>query len=300
MRSSIRSSMWDSCNEEVCLFIMMHIHGSLCLFIIILMHDEVCLFAMPLFAVHHSVSITLPLPAAAVMLFHHILSIYGTSFVMYRGVNGAEMMLTICGSELTNPFLQLRWFLRESNHHRTWYSELNIVVFVVLFTVTRVGIGTWFITIYMQHPRPDLAAKLGSVLFYLVSMLFWFHIVRYALKHFKTVYCEWGAPQTDDDDEHRPSVPLSSDTLVWGATEPTTDDAILDNNVDTDACDWEATQLKTDDKVGLSAQQSPDMTLANNVATDAEHSASLHWVKWRQWSIWTELCVVMQLFIVDV
>ena len=240
---------------------------------------------------------TCPLPAAAVMLFHHILSIYGTSFVMYRGMNGAEMMLTICGSELTNPFLQLRWFLRETNHHKTWYSELNIAAFVLLFTVSRVGIGTWFITIYVQHPRPDLTAKLGSVMFYLVSMLFWFHIVRYALKHFNAVYFEWGATQVNmDDDERSPSVPPSSDTLAWSATEPKTDDMILDNGVDTNKIDWGETEGTTDDKLILSVQQSSDTMLANGIATDAEHSAALQWEKMAASAHLDGVVCIMQLF----
>ena len=114
-------------------------------------------------------------------------------------------------------------------------------------------------------------------MFYLVSMLFWFHIVRYALKHFKAVYFEWGETQVvkTDDDERSPSVPPSSDTLAWSATEPKTDDTILDNGVDTNTYDWVATERKTDDKLILSAQQSSDTMLANGIATDAEHSAAL-------------------------
>ena len=144
------------------------------------------------------------------MLFHHILSIYGTSFVLYRGLNGAELMATICGSEMTNPFLQVRWFLHESNHHRTWYGEVNTVIFILLFTVTRVCVGTWFIIIYIQHPRPDLAAKLGSMSFYIVSIVFWVHIVRYALKHFKSVYQDWQTMQLKTDDEMTAPVIQSS------------------------------------------------------------------------------------------
>lgn len=152
----------------------------------------------------------LALSAAAVMLFHHILSIYGTSFVLYRGLNGAELMATICGSEMTNPFLQVRWFLHESNHHRTWYGEVNTVIFILLFTVTRVCVGTWFIIIYIQHPRPDLAAKLGSMSFYIISIVFWVHIVRYALKHFKSVYQDWQTMQLKTDDEMTAPVIQSS------------------------------------------------------------------------------------------
>lgn len=164
------------------------------------LHTMVCVICMSYF-IYDLIWSVIFQTEAAVMLLHHILSIYGTSFVLYRGLNGAEMMATICGSEITNPFLQLRWFLHESNQHRTWYGELNTVFFILLFTATRVCVGTWFISIYLHHPRPDLAAKIGSFSFYAISMVFWVHIMRYAIKHFKSLYNNWETPELKADDE---------------------------------------------------------------------------------------------------
>ena len=135
------------------------------------------------------------------MLLHHVLSIYGTSFVLYRGVNGAELMATLGGSEITNPFLQARWFLRETDQHRTWYAECNNVIFILVFTVTRVCVGTWFISIYLRHPGPDLASKIGSFAFYTVSMALWVQIVRYAVRHFcKFLYNVQETPEVTAED----------------------------------------------------------------------------------------------------
>ena len=135
------------------------------------------------------------------MLLHHVLSIYGTSFVLYRGVNGAELMATLGGSEITNPFLQARWFLRETDHHQTWYAECNNVIFILLFTGTRVCVGTWFISIYLRHPSPDLASKIGSFAFYVISMVLWVQIVRYAVRHFfKLLYTGQETPEVKAQD----------------------------------------------------------------------------------------------------
>ena len=141
------------------------------------------------------------LSSGTVMLLHHVLSIYGTSFVLYRGVNGAELMATLGGSEITNPFLQARWFLRETDQHRTWYAECNNVIFILVFTVTRVCVGTWFISIYLRHPGPDLASKIGSFAFYTVSMALWVQIVRYAVRHFcKFLYNVQETPEVTAED----------------------------------------------------------------------------------------------------
>ena len=59
------------------------------------------------------------------MLLHHSLSIFGMTWTLCAGKYGTEMMATIAGSEVTNPLLQLRWFLRETGRKDTRLSEVS-------------------------------------------------------------------------------------------------------------------------------------------------------------------------------
>lgn len=124
----------------------------------------------------------------AVMLLHHALSILGNTLIIYLNVSGTEMMAAIFGSELTNPFLQLRWFLREAGNHKTWYGELNDAVFMLLFFCLRIVVGSNLLYWFLLHPRPRRLVKLGGLMHYLVGWAFFFMIARYALRKYKKLY----------------------------------------------------------------------------------------------------------------
>ena len=125
------------------------------------------------------------------MMFHHVLSIFGQALVVFRGFNGAEMMAVLFGSEISNPSLQLRWFLRESGLRGTLAAEVNDHVFVLTFGFWRLGIGTVLLYCTWTHPRPDLIAKLGGVTIYLLGWVFWLSIMQFVVKKYKKYYKYW-------------------------------------------------------------------------------------------------------------
>ena len=125
------------------------------------------------------------------MIFHHLLSIYGQLLVLLRGRNGTEMMATIWGSELTNPFLQTRWFLRETERHTTWYAEIVDQIFMIMFTIVRIFIGGALLYCELTHPRPDWVAKAGGATMYALSWLFWIMIINYAIRKYTKMYKSW-------------------------------------------------------------------------------------------------------------
>ncbi|ELU08327.1 hypothetical protein CAPTEDRAFT_195114 [Capitella teleta] len=118
------------------------------------------------------------------MLFHHALSITGALIVLVRGTCGTEMIATIFGSEFTNPLLQLRWFLKQSRLHATWFAEIVDAAFVIIFGVMRILIGSILLYVEWTHPRPDMVAKIGGTAIYLVGWVFWYAIVRYAIRKY--------------------------------------------------------------------------------------------------------------------
>ena len=126
--------------------------------------------------------------AGMLMLTHHAISIFGNWLVLYRDINGTEMIATIFGSELTNPLLQARWFLRETGQQNTWYGELNDGCFILLFGLLRIVIASNLIYSYLNHPRPDWIARTGGTLFYIISWVFWLFIFRYAFRKYSKIY----------------------------------------------------------------------------------------------------------------
>jgi len=124
--------------------------------------------------------------AGAVMIFHHMLSIFGNGFVLYRGINGTELIATLFGTEITNPLLQLRWFLRYSGVSARSPTVATTVdfSFIILFTVMRIGIGSVLLCCYLQHPAPDWIARFAAFIIYGLGWVFWFAIVRYAVRKY--------------------------------------------------------------------------------------------------------------------
>lgn len=114
------------------------------------------------------------------MFVHHGLSIFGTFLVLYRGTNGTEMMATIFGAELTNPLLQLRWFLRELGYRNTTLTIANDMIFISLFTFLRIFVASFLLYSHWTHPCPDYIARLGGLAIYLVGWIFWVQIMLYA------------------------------------------------------------------------------------------------------------------------
>jgi len=120
------------------------------------------------------------------MIFHHLLSISGIGFVLYRGINGTELMATLFGSEITNPILQLRWFLRYTGVSIRAPTVAMTVdfCFLILFTVMRIGIGSFLLYCYLRHPRPDWVARFASLVIYGLGWVFWYFIVCYAIRKY--------------------------------------------------------------------------------------------------------------------
>lgn len=119
------------------------------------------------------------------MLFHHALTMFGETIVLVRGINGCEMMATLLGTELTNPLLQMRWFMRNASTDIPWYyKEVVDLLFLALFTFIRIGLGSVYLVFYLSHPVPDVIAQGGALAIYLVGWVFWAGLLRYAWRKY--------------------------------------------------------------------------------------------------------------------
>ena len=118
------------------------------------------------------------------MLLHHVTSICGLTLSLYLESSGSELIATIFGSEVSNPSLQVRWFLRETGYYQTPIAKLNDVVFILLFLFIRIGLGAWLFLCTMLSPKPAVVIKLGGVALYSLSVVWMILIVRFSKRRF--------------------------------------------------------------------------------------------------------------------
>lgn len=125
------------------------------------------------------------------MLAHHATSIVGILLALWLGVSGCETCGVIFGSEITNPLLQTRWFLRQLGLYDSLLGDAVDLLFILLFATVRVGVGTIMFYCELTSPRTLLIMKLGGVVMYLLAWVFMVDIARFGYKKSKAKYRKW-------------------------------------------------------------------------------------------------------------
>lgn len=119
-----------------------------------------------------------------VMLAHHLVSILGLVYILYQGKCGSELTAVMGASEVTNPLLQLRWFLKETGHYRGRIGKIVDCLFVMLFLTVRLGVGSVFHYVCQTSPKLDLITKAGGQAFYIISVIFGVQILIFFYKKY--------------------------------------------------------------------------------------------------------------------
>ncbi|AWO99692.1 putative transmembrane protein 136-like [Scophthalmus maximus] len=126
-----------------------------------------------------------------VMLAHHAASILGILLALLMGVSGCETCGVVFGSEITNPLLQARWFLRQLGLYDGPLGDAVDLLFVALFATVRVGVGTVLFYCELASPRTPLVMKLGGVVMYGLAWVFMVDIARFGYKKSRAKYRRW-------------------------------------------------------------------------------------------------------------
>ena len=124
------------------------------------------------------------------MLLHHAISLSGLTYVVMTGHSGSELVATTFGSEVSNPFLQLRWFMRETGQYESLAAKINDVVFMSLFLFWRLGPGSFLCYYTISAAKPGLFIKIGGLSLYIMGWMWAFFIIKFARKRF------WGKRKT--------------------------------------------------------------------------------------------------------
>ncbi|XP_005110790.1 TLC domain-containing protein 5 [Aplysia californica] len=125
-----------------------------------------------------------------VMLAHHFLSVVGLTVCLVAGRYGTEMIATIAGAEITNPLLQLRWFLRATGRHHSLMADVVDWAFMLSFGFVRLGLGSVLLYMYYQQ-NSDYIGRFGGTSIYLLSVVFFISIVNYAVRKYTKRYRAW-------------------------------------------------------------------------------------------------------------
>lgn len=134
----------------------------------------------------------------ALMLAHHTLSIAGIVAALALGESGTEVNAVLFGSEITNPLLQMRWFLRDTGRYHSFTGDVVDFLFVALFTGVRIGLGAYLLFCEMASPRPKWFMKAGGVAMYAVSWCFMVSIWRFAWKKSTKKYHTWRSQRSEE------------------------------------------------------------------------------------------------------
>uniref|UniRef100_A0A8C6TM11 TLC domain containing 5b n=1 Tax=Neogobius melanostomus TaxID=47308 RepID=A0A8C6TM11_9GOBI len=126
-----------------------------------------------------------------VMMTHHGASIAAIAVTLWLGSSGCETCGVVFGSELTNPLLQARWFLRHAGRYDSLLGDAVDVAFISLFAGVRVGVGSVMFYRQLTSPRPALVMKLGGVVMYALAWVFMVDIARFCFKKSKGKYRRW-------------------------------------------------------------------------------------------------------------
>lgn len=125
------------------------------------------------------------------MLAHHTLSILGIVCALGMGESGIEACAVLFGSEITNPLLQARWFLKQMGRYDSLIGDLVDLLFITLFASVRIGVGGHMLYCELSSPKPKLVMKVGGVAIYALSCIFMVDIACFAYRKSCTKYKRW-------------------------------------------------------------------------------------------------------------
>ncbi|KAA0716480.1 Transmembrane protein 136 [Triplophysa tibetana] len=134
-----------------------------------------------------------------VMLAHHIISILGMLLALGLGESGVETCGVLLGSEITNPLLQARWFLKRKGRYDSLAGDVVDLLFIVLFALVRIGVGGRMLYCELTSPKPSMIMKVGGMTFYMLSWIFMMDIARFACRKARTKYSRWKERSKLDD-----------------------------------------------------------------------------------------------------
>lgn len=80
-----------------------------------------------------------------VMLFHHVLTVVGLFYYSFKLSRQFFIVYALGLTEITNPFLQIRWFLKHHGMRESLLFKIIEVKLIILFFVIRVVVLSYYL-----------------------------------------------------------------------------------------------------------------------------------------------------------
>lgn len=123
---------------------------------------------------------------------HHAVSMMGLMTSLYLGASGTETNVTIFLAEVTNPFMQFRWFMRESGARRgDVMYELNDFAFIAIYACMRIGLSPYLAYHVILHPLPQDLIKFLAASFVFMNIILSVGILQFAYRKYTIIYIHW-------------------------------------------------------------------------------------------------------------
>ncbi|KAL1505549.1 hypothetical protein ABEB36_005091 [Hypothenemus hampei] len=119
-----------------------------------------------------------------IMLCHHILCVFSLSRIIFKGYSGAQATCSLGCMELTNPFLQIRWFLTTAGRRSTAVFVSTEITFFVIFFLVRIVLGSYFLNVILRQPKNDWDFIFISLGIYIISWVFLLDMLKYVLRKY--------------------------------------------------------------------------------------------------------------------
>ncbi|RZC41807.1 TRAM LAG1 CLN8 domain containing protein [Asbolus verrucosus] len=113
------------------------------------------------------------------MIAHHVYSVFALQRMLYKNNSGAQATCALGSMEITNPMLQIRWFLRSEGYYPSTLFTSVELTFMLLFFLVRIVLGTYFLVVIAFQPKNDWDFRILSVTIYIMSWIFMLNISKY-------------------------------------------------------------------------------------------------------------------------
>ncbi|XP_075974568.1 TLC domain-containing protein 5-like isoform X2 [Anticarsia gemmatalis] len=122
---------------------------------------------------------------AILMLFHHFSALAAITIYMQMDYTGCTFACTLVLMEITNPLLQMRWFLKKQGYGDTYIFLFIEVLYLILFLSLRGILGTCIIYWVFKTDIFCIEEKIITVILYIVSIAFIYDIAGYVVYKYK-------------------------------------------------------------------------------------------------------------------
>ncbi|XP_026733269.1 transmembrane protein 136-like [Trichoplusia ni] len=122
---------------------------------------------------------------SVMLLSHHTCALLAITRYMQKGHSGCTFACTLVLLEITNPLLQIRWFLKYHGYGKSKAYFAVEAAYLGLFLFLRGVVGTFLMIWIFGWSDFDWEEIFYSLTFYVISMIFVYDVVGYVRHKYK-------------------------------------------------------------------------------------------------------------------